>query len=48
MHVKKVKVDILKRNLASVSQIEKNNFDFVSFNDKIITFEKKLINEEEV
>lgn len=40
-----VRVDVLKDNLASVSHIEKSEFDFVSFDDSIITFEKKLINE---
>ena len=44
LDVEIVKVDILKDNLPSVSQIEKNEFDFVKFDDKIITFEKKLIN----
>ena len=44
LNVETVKVKIYKNNLPSVSQIEKNDFDFVSFDDKIITFEKKLIN----
>ena len=44
LNVEKVTVNILKTNLASISQIEKNSFDFVSFDDKIISFEKKLIN----
>lgn len=35
-----VRVNILKNNLSSISQIEKNNFNFVSFDDKTITFEK--------
>lgn len=43
LDIKKVTVNILKTNIASISQIEKNEFDFVSFDDKIITFEKKLI-----
>ena len=44
LNVQKVRVNILKSNMPSVSQIEKNEFDFVSFDDDIITFEKKLIN----
>ena len=43
LDVKMVYVDILKNNKESVSQIEKNDFDFKSFNDKIISFQKKLI-----
>ena len=40
-----VRVNVLKKNLTCINHIEKNNFEFVSFNDKVITFEKKLINE---
>lgn len=43
LNVKMVYVDILKTNKESVSQIEKNDFDFESFDDKIITFKRKLI-----
>ena len=44
LNVEKVIVNILKENSASISQIEKNDFNFVKFDDEIITFEKKLIN----
>ena len=37
-----VRVNILKRNLTCIDHIEKQDFDFVSFDDKVITYEKKL------
>ena len=42
LKIEKVKATMLKTDLPSVSQYERNDFDFVSFDDKSITFEKKL------
>ena len=36
--------DILKKNIESISLIEKTDFEFVSFDSKKITYQKKLIN----
>ena len=40
--VEKVRVEILKDNIASITLIENNNFDFLNFDDEKITYEKKL------
>ena len=45
LDVEMVKVEILKSNKASVRKKKKNDFDFVEFDDKIIKYEKKLIND---
>ena len=42
LNINKVKVKILIQNKASINQIEKNDFEFESFNDKILTFSKDL------
>lgn len=39
-----VKVYILEKNIASISQIEKNGFELVLKDNKIRTYQKKLIN----
>ncbi len=41
-NVEKVRVEILKDNIASITLIENNNFDFLNFDDEKITYEKKL------
>lgn len=41
-NVENVRVEILKKNIASISLIEKNNFEFVNFDKEKIVFEKKL------
>lgn len=40
--IEKVKVEILKSNIASITMIENNDFDFVCFDAKKITYEKKI------
>lgn len=42
LKIEKVKATVLKSDMQSVSQYERNDFDFVSFDDRNITFEKKL------
>ena len=41
---KSVTAEILKKNKASISLVEKNEFDFKYFDSKKIVYEKKLIN----
>lgn len=40
--VEKVRVEIFKNNIASITLIENSNFEFLNFDDEIITYEKKL------
>ena len=41
---KEAYLNILKKNIESISLIEKADFEFVSFDSKKITYQKKLIN----
>lgn len=44
LNIEKVFVNIMKKNKPSILQIEKNDFNLISFKDNIYTYEKKLIN----
>jgi len=44
LDIELVRVNILKNNKNSLSNVEKNRFNYISIDNNIITYEKKLIN----
>ena len=46
LNAKSIVFKTKKENLVVIDQIEKDNYDFIKFDDETITFKKKLINKE--